>query len=130
MANGDSGVKGFITWQNVAVALASLLGSAFILLEKSNVDHLGTLDLAMSNQASALYKMSGSLDQLTMSNNRFQDSLGKIYDRLHGVEEAQANTLAQVVTNEHDISQLREEMNRHLAADVNKWKSIEAQPHL
>ena len=126
MSNGDA--SGLVTWQKVAVGLASLLASGFMLLEKDTIDHMGRLDLAMTNQASALNKMAGSLDQLTLSNNRFDTSLGKIYDRLHGLEVGQASALASMVTNEHDISQLRDEMNRHLAQDAKGFKQLGVTP--
>ncbi len=121
MANGDA--SGHVTWQKVAVGLASLLASGFMLLEKDTIDHMGRLDLAMTNQASALNKMAGSLDQLTISNDRFDTSLEKIYDRLHELEEAQASALASVVTNEHDITLLRDEFNRHIAKDDMGFKT-------
>ena len=165
MANGDA--SGLVTWQKVAVGLASLLASGFMLLEKDTIDHMGRLDDAMTNQASALNKMAGSLDQLTISNNRFDtslgkiydrlhgleeaqasalnkmagsldqltisnnrfdSSLGKIYDRLHGLEEAQASALASVVTNEHDITMLRNEMVRHIEADNKGFKTLGVTP--
>ena len=126
MSNGDA--SGLVTWQKVAVGLASLLASGFMLLEKDTIDHMGRLDMAMTNQASALNKMAGSLDQLTISNNRFDTSLGKIYDRLHGLEEAQASALASVVTNEHDITMLRDEMNQHIERDARGFKTLGATP--
>ena len=124
MANGDGGAKGFVTWQTVAVALASLLSGGFMLLEKNTIDHLGTLDQAMNSQATALNRMAVAMDGLTQSNSRFDGSLGKIYDRLHTIEEGVAFNAASIVTNEHDISQLREEMNRHIAQDSRGFKPL------
>jgi hypothetical protein len=124
MTDGDSVAKGFVTWQTVAVALASLLSTGFMLLEKNTIDHLGTLDQAMNSQATALNRMAVAMDGLTQSNVRFDLALDKIYNRMHSVEEAQSTSLASIVTNEHDISQLRNEMNRHTTQDIKGFKSL------
>jgi hypothetical protein len=124
MADGDSAAKGFVTWQTVAVALASLLSTGFMLLEKNTIDHLGTLDQAMNSQATALNRMAVAMDGLTQSNVRFDLALDKIYNRMHSIEEAQSTSLASIVTNEHDISRLRDEMNRHIAQDIKGFKSL------
>ena len=128
MANGDASGQMFLTWQKVAVGLASLLASGFMLLEKNTIDHLGTLDMAMNSQATALNRMAVAMDGLTQSNSRFDGSLSKIYDRLHTIEESLSFNAASIVTNEHDISQLRDEMNRHLAQDSKGFKQLGVEP--
>ena len=117
MANGDG--KGFITWQTVAVAMGGLLASGFILLEKNTIDHLDGLDHALGEQVTALNRMAGSMENLSQTNNRLQESMGRIFDRLHLVEVDQSATQAQVVTNEHDLAQLRNEFN-HTEAERTK----------
>ena len=99
-----------------------------MLLEKNTIDHLGTLDQAMNSQATALNRMAVAMDGLTQSNGRFDMALGKIYDRLHVIEESQATNLASIVNNEHDINQLRDEMNRHIAQDSKDFKTLGVKP--
>ena len=124
MANGDASSQAFLTWQKVTIGLASLLASGFMWLEKDQIDHLGSLDQAVNGQTAALSRMAAAMDGLTQSNGRFDTALGKIYDRLHTIEVALPGVLADTVTNQRDIAMLRDEMNRHQAADETKWKSI------
>ena len=128
MAGGD-GAKGFVTWQTIAVAALGLLSSGMVLFGKNTIDHLDGLDKALNAQAAAFNRMAGSIDNITQSNGQVQMTLGKLDDRIHLIEEAQATTLAKVVTNEHDVAQLREDFNRHQAMDRDGFKSLGVERH-
>ena len=128
MAGGD-GAKGFVTWQTIAVAALGLLSSGMVLFGKNTIDHLDGLDKALNAQAAAFNRMAGSIDNITQSNGQVQMTLGKLDDRIHLIEEAQATTLAKVVTNEHDVAQLREDFNRYQAMDRDGFKSLGVERH-
>ena len=127
--SGGEGARGFVTWQTIATAALGVLASGLILFGKNTVDHLGGLDQALTNQTAALNRMAGAMDSLTQSNSQFNATLGKIEDRIHLAEEAESATRAMVVTNEHDVGQLRDDFNRHLSADGDKFRSLGVERH-
>jgi hypothetical protein len=123
MPNGNG--HGFISWQVVGMASAALVGSAALLYISNNVSHLDMLDKALGDQTAGFNRMTGAMDNLTASNNRIQDSLKDLYERLHIAETSGANALAQIVSDQHDIAALRVDFDREKNYDDSRFESME-----